>query len=116
MIMKRFIVLAAPLLLVGCSTFSSSAPQDWHQVGYQDGARGVVARSYAQLGNISATQQSEYDDGYNEGVRDYCHPNFAYQIGISGQQYQGVCGGMKQGQKFRLEWQRGYDVYQNSAM
>ncbi len=106
----------AVLVLSGCASGVTSQNQNWQKVGYQDGARGFAARSYTQLGHISAAQQSEYDEGYNEGVRHYCNPTFAYQIGLSGQDYLGVCDGMKQGQKFRMEWQRGWNAYQSSAM
>lgn len=114
--MKTLILLAVVTLLSGCAIDPISQSDNWHQVGYQDGARGFNARSYSQLGHISATQQTEYDQGYNEGIRYYCNPNFAYQIGLSGQEYLGVCDGMKQGQKFRMEWQRGWNAYQSSAM
>ncbi|CAH0541120.1 DUF2799 domain-containing protein [Vibrio marisflavi] len=114
--MKSFIFLFVVVLLSGCVSGLGASSDDWHQIGYQDGARGFNPRSYSQLGHINASEQTEYDEGYNEGIKYYCNPDYAYQIGLSGQDYLGVCDGMKQGQRFRMEWQRGWNAYQSSAM
>ena len=39
--------------------------------------------------------------------------NHAYQIGLSGQVYEGVCSGTEDAQRFRMEWQRGWDEFSN---
>ncbi|ODW89529.1 hypothetical protein BBL97_11120 [Vibrio parahaemolyticus] len=58
-------------------------------------------------------KSGDYDRGYLEGVAEYCNPDFAYQMGLSGQYYEGVCEGTEQAQKFRMEWQRGWNEYSN---
>ncbi|GAM62775.1 hypothetical protein JCM19232_1932 [Vibrio ishigakensis] len=50
-----------------------------------------------------------YEQGYTRGVAEYCNPNFAYQMGLSGQYYEGACEGREDAQKFRMEWQRGWN-------
>ncbi|MDN2481970.1 DUF2799 domain-containing protein [Vibrio astriarenae] len=111
--MNKLMVLGVAALMIGCasSTEDLIAKGDWYQVGYQEGLRGNTSRSVADLKQYSNVELSEYDKGYLTGVAEYCNPNFAYQIGLSGQYYEGVCEGMEEGQKFRMEWQRGWSEY-----
>ncbi|MGF1722245.1 DUF2799 domain-containing protein [Vibrio kyushuensis] len=113
--MKKIIALALVGSLVGCvsSTEQLAESGDWYQIGYQDGVKGHTERSYKDLAKLGGAKQSEYTEGYTEGVTEYCNPNFAYQMGISGQYYEGVCEGMPDSQKFRMEWQRGWAEYSN---
>ena len=84
-----------------------------HQIGYRDGVSGHTQRSYKELTSLGAVKQADYELGYTEGVSEYCNPDFAYQIGLSGQYYEGVCEGTEGAQKFRMEWQRGWSEHQN---
>jgi hypothetical protein len=86
-----------------------AAEGKWTEVGYRDGIKGQHSRSRGDLSKLGSANQAEYDAGYLEGITDYCNPNAAYQIGLSGQFYQGVCEGTEHGQKFRMEWQRGWN-------
>ncbi|CAM3119865.1 DUF2799 domain-containing protein [Vibrio mytili] len=106
------IVLA---LLVGCTATTQELAQagDWYQIGYQDGITGHTSKTMNELKKLGSVNQGDYDQGYLEGVTEYCNPDFAYQIGLSGQYYTGVCEGTKQAQKFRMEWQRGWNEYNN---
>ena len=101
------------VLLAGCvsSETQLAADGNWHQIGYQDGVKGHTERSYRDLSKLGAANQAEYDQGYEEGILEYCNPNVAYQIGLNGQEYMGVCDHLKSGQKFRMEWQRGWRDY-----
>ncbi|SJN53842.1 lipoprotein [Vibrio ruber DSM 16370] len=105
--------MAISLLLLGCSASEQSlATQgDWYQIGYRDGIAGHQQRSYQALHKLGAVQLADYDEGYDDGVTQYCNPDFAYQIGLSGQYYDGVCAGTPAGNRFRMEWQRGWDQY-----
>ncbi|MDA0149755.1 DUF2799 domain-containing protein [Vibrio sp. LaRot3] len=102
-------------LLAGCASSVEELAQqgDWHQIGYQDGISGNNSRSVQELVSLGAAIQADYDQGYLEGITEFCNPNVAYQIGLSGQYYEGVCEGTEQAQKFRMEWQRGWNEYQN---
>ncbi|EPM4286841.1 DUF2799 domain-containing protein [Vibrio alginolyticus] len=113
--MKKVTVGLALALLAGCTATTADLAKsgDWHQIGYQDGITGHTSRTMSELGELGSVKQSDYDQGYLEGLREYCNPAFAYQMGLSGQYYEGVCEGTEQAQKFRMEWQRGWNEYSN---
>ncbi|GEM74151.1 hypothetical protein VSA01S_02630 [Vibrio sagamiensis NBRC 104589] len=112
MIKKKMLSLLL-LSLSGCVSTTEELIKagDWYQVGYQDGVVGRPARTVKELSRLGQVQQGDYDQGYLKGVTEYCNPEFAYQIGLSGQYYEGVCEGTPQSQQFRMEWQRGWDSY-----
>lgn len=103
--------LLAVIMLAGCSAGVSelAAEGDWYEIGYRDGIKGQHPRTYSQLQKLGQVNHIDYDQGYLEGIAEYCNPDFAYQIGLSGQPYEGVCEGTEQAQKFRMEWQRGWN-------
>ncbi|WP_162045673.1 DUF2799 domain-containing protein [Vibrio taketomensis] len=109
--MKKLFSVMILSALAGCSSSIEDFAQagDWYQVGYQDGIRGVTARSINELSSMGNVNTADYDQGYLQGVTEYCDPNAAYQIGLSGQLYEGVCEGTEDAQRFRMEWQRGWD-------
>ncbi|MEF1255575.1 MULTISPECIES: DUF2799 domain-containing protein [unclassified Vibrio] len=113
--MRKIIVVAIMTVLTACvSSPEQLAKQgDWYQIGFQDGVSGHTQRSYKELTSLGAVKQADYETGYSEGIGQYCNPDFAYQIGLSGQYYEGVCEGTESAQKFRMEWQRGWNEYQN---
>lgn len=110
--MKTFIALLLGLVaLTGCSAGLEdlAAKGNWKEIGYRDGIKGQPPRSHRQLAELGIANQGQYDQGYLEGVSEYCNPDFAYQMGLSGHYYEGVCEGTEQAQKFRMEWQRGWN-------
>ena len=114
--MRKLVVVALLTILAGCATSIEQMAKsgDWYQIGYQDGVSGNVSRSVTELAKLGQANPADYDQGYLVGVEEYCNPNFAYQIGLSGQYYEGVCEGTEDAQRFRMEWQRGWSEYQNS--
>ncbi|NVD05777.1 DUF2799 domain-containing protein [Vibrio sp. JPW-9-11-11] len=111
---KLFVALLASLLAACASSPQQLANEgDWYQIGYQDGIVGHTARTFKELASLGSVKQSDYDQGYFDGVGEYCNPDFAYQMGLSGQYYEGVCEGTDEAQKFRMEWQRGWNEHQN---
>ncbi|QIA62546.1 DUF2799 domain-containing protein [Vibrio astriarenae] len=111
--MNKRLIAGLVVILAGCASSADDliAKGDWYQVGYQEGLRGNVSRSMADLSQYSNAEPAEYDKGYLSGIAEYCNPNVAYQIGLSGQYYEGVCENTEEGQKFRMEWQRGWMEY-----
>ncbi len=111
---KLLIAAAALTFLSACAPSQSelAAKGDWQAIGYQDGIKGVTARNYQSLTDLGEANIAEYNQGYLEGIKEFCDPQFAYQIGLSGQYYEGVCEGLPEGQKFRMEWQRGWNESQ----
>lgn len=90
---------------------------DWFAVGEQDGVRGLPSRSLSDLNKLAEKTGSinlsvgNYEAGYHVGIEKYCDVNNAYEIGLSGMQYLGVCAYRADGLRFRMEWQRGYDYF-----
>ena len=111
--MKKWLLLGSILLLCGCAVSDKELAEkgNWYQIGYRDGIAGLSQRSNHSLSELGLANQSEYDVGYMDGVDQYCNPNFAYQVGLSGQYYEGVCDGLKTGNRYRMEWQRGWEQY-----
>lgn len=120
--MKRLVtIIAAPLLLAACAGLDSTASlvedNNWIQLGQQDGLRGVPQRSPKEINALAAKYDASkisynnYEEGYLAGIDRYCNPSQAYQIGLDGNQYFGVCESHVDGQRFRMEWRRGYDNY-----
>lgn len=107
---QRLVALVMGTLLVGCSPSEFlTDDSDWYSVGYRDGVKGQTQRSFQDLSEYGQVNHADYDQGYLAGVKEYCNPAFAYQIGLSGSFYEGVCEGMPEAQKFRMEWQRGWN-------
>ncbi len=110
----KFIALSVlSAILVGCSASVQQLADDndWYQIGYRDGIKGSTSRSYDALKQYGDANIVDYDQGYMEGVSEYCNPDFAYQIGLSGSYFEGVCEGTEDAQRFRMEWQRGWNEY-----
>ncbi|ODS12269.1 DUF2799 domain-containing protein [Vibrio scophthalmi] len=114
--MRKLMAVALLTILAGCASSVEQLAKagDWYQVGYQDGVSGNTERSFSDLAKLGEANQADYNQGYLTGVEEYCNPNFAYQIGLSGQYYEGVCEGTEDAQEFRMEWQRGWNDQQNS--
>lgn len=109
--MKKIIITTSLFIgLMGCSASIQQLAKegDWSEIGYRDGLRGQTQRSYRSLSEYGQANQADYEQGYLKGVTEYCDPNHAYQIGVSGFYYEGVCEGTEQAQQFRMEWQRGW--------
>ncbi len=108
-----FIIVATMLLGCVASTEQLAQKGDWYTIGYQDGIRGNHQRSVSALAKLGSTKHGDYDQGYLTGIEEFCNPNHAYQMGLTGKYYDGVCEGTEEAQKFRMEWQRGWYEYSN---
>lgn len=111
--MKKWIVIGFIFSLTGCAVGESQWIKEgnWFEIGYQDAIAGHSQRSYQSLLELGSAKVSDYELGYQKGLTQYCNPNAAYQIGLSGQYYEGICEGTEQAQRFRMEWQRGWNEY-----
>lgn len=113
--MRNLIGLMLLTTLFACTSTTQQLAEegDWYAIGYQDGIRGNDQRSSRELTKLGSANHSDYDQGYLVGIEEFCNPNHAYHVGLSGQHYDGVCEGTEDAQKFRMEWQRGWDDYSN---
>ncbi len=115
--MRALFIVATSLLAFGCAKGVDDLAKEgsWDQIGYQDGVRGQLSRSYSDLNKLGEAVHSEYDAGYQRGIIEFCDADFAYQIGLSGQYYTGACEGLPEAQRFRMEWQRGWTDYSQQS-
>lgn len=96
---NRLLGLLIPLLaMTGCAGMSEQqcAVTDWRSVGFEDG---VAGRTVSAIGNYRqacskygySPDLQAYRAGHAEGVEVYCRPGRGFEVGRSGQRYQGVC-------------------------
>ena len=90
--------LALALLLSGCSSMSQNEclTVDWRTVGYEDGVDGYQGDRIAQHRKACAkygvsTDLALYQQGREQGLREYCRPANGYRVGLQGSSYTGVC-------------------------
>jgi hypothetical protein len=69
---------------------------DWRTVGYEDGVNGYPGDRIAQHRKACAkygvsTDLPLYQQGREQGLREYCQPANGYRVGVQGSSYTGVC-------------------------
>ena len=90
--------LSLSVLAGGCATMSAEdcTGADWQTLGLADGASGQTLAKADRRANacakhgISMNRQA-YDQGRDQGLRQYCVAGTAYQLGVEGRSYNGVC-------------------------
>ncbi|MBW2423461.1 MAG: DUF2799 domain-containing protein [Deltaproteobacteria bacterium] len=80
----------------GTMSESQCAAGDWQTVGYRDGAIGLrstrlLAHQDACVPHDVIPQRDEYMLGWREGIREFCDPDNAFQVGRSGRIHHNVC-------------------------
>jgi hypothetical protein len=90
--------LGCALLLASCATMSPEECQlaDWREVGLRDGLRGEPLALLGKRANdcskvAVAIDQEAYQQGRAQGLRNYCRPDQAVPLGLSGAGYASVC-------------------------
>jgi hypothetical protein len=95
--------LFAVLLLVvaglgGCASMSGDEclASDWEAIGYEDGARGYTSDHLGQYRKACAKHGvtpdfADYQAGREQGLVEYCQPGRAFNVGVNGGRYNGVC-------------------------
>lgn len=69
---------------------------DWYAIGFEDGARGYTAdamsnrRKACAKHGVRADFQA-YQDGREEGLKEFCQPQRGFNLGAGGGRYHGVC-------------------------
>src|SRR3569833_2005101 len=93
------LAVAVTLLgLAGCASMSKDEclAVDWRTVGYEDGVQGYPGDHIAQHRKACAkygvrADLALYQEGRNQGLREFCQPINGYNIGVRGGAYRGVC-------------------------
>lgn len=88
---------------------------DWRTVGYEDGVEGYSGDRIAQHRKACAkygvsTDLSLYQQGRQEGLREYCQPANGYRLGVRGGSYGGICPAPLQG-AFVAAFESGHQLY-----
>lgn len=117
---RNFIILVAgaAAALAGCATMSPEecAVADWRALGAVDGERGETLATFENRQQTCAKNGivadfDAYKLGRADGLVSFCRPERAFQFGLDGGAYRGVCPA-ETDTAFRMNWERGYAVYQ----
>ena len=95
---KSMIAASAILALSGCAGMNQAecTSADWRVIGFEDG---TVGRTQARIGEYRkdcaehgvSPNLALYQQGYTEGVRNFCIESSGFNQGRSGSSYHGVC-------------------------
>src|SRR5215468_2471108 len=85
-------------LLAGCASMSKDEclAVDWRTIGYEDGVEGRSGDRIAEHRKACAkygvrADLDLYQQGRNQGLREFCQPVNGYRLGVRGGTYYGVC-------------------------
>ena len=97
----HLIIIAAVLALGGCGGGASVSQNqciasDWQTLGYRDGINGVnssqlLAHQDACVKHGIIPDREGYMLGWREGIREYCQPYNAFNVGQRGVRYDNIC-------------------------
>lgn len=93
-----FVAVAAVAWLAGCASLSESqcVAGDWAGIGFRDGAAGrpetqIVRHAEACAGVGVQPDAVAWRAGREQGLRRYCTPDNAYEVGRRGEALRDVC-------------------------
>ncbi|MCH9769541.1 MAG: DUF2799 domain-containing protein [Gammaproteobacteria bacterium] len=69
---------------------------NWYSMGYEDGSQGKYQRDLSKdiqdCARFKLTVNTvKYHRGWQAGVRQFCQPNTAYNLGVNGATYNNIC-------------------------
>ena len=93
---------AAFMTLSGCATTQSLTPQqcqasNWQEIGYADGIKGRSGAYFGHYANSCASvggatpNRIQWEQGRQQGLKNYCTELNAYKLGREGYDWQPVC-------------------------
>lgn len=98
--MSRYLLLALPLGLLACDPISEDQCRfgDWTGIGLEDGQKGrpaSILQEYTEIcGALGISpERSIYLAARQEGLKTYCTPRTAYEVGRRGNKLSPVCTG-----------------------
>ena len=107
------------LLLAGCAGPAMNQAEcnyaDWREVGYTDGAKGVVRTEFSRYREACAEHgvapdYTAYGEGHDDGTRVFCTEDTGYSKGQNGYTYSGVCPG-DIAEEFLQGYRAGREIY-----
>lgn len=91
-------ILVVLLALQGCATMNEQecVTGDWYAIGYEDGVQGRTGDRIAKYRKACADHNvtpdfRAYQDGREEGLREFCQPQIGFRVGQRGGSYSGIC-------------------------
>ena len=91
-------ILVVLFALQSCATMSEQecVTGDWYAIGYEDGVQGRNADRIGKHRKACADHNvtpdlSAYQEGRDEGLREFCQPQIGFKVGERGGSYSGVC-------------------------
>jgi len=92
------LILFAGLFLTACATMNKNecVSADWEMIGYEDGSNGASAGRLQKHREACAKHSvtpdfSQYQSGYDEGLKRFCTDRVGFTKGKSGYNYKGIC-------------------------
>ena len=96
--LARFGILAGLCALAGCSSMSANEclATDWRTVGYEDGVSGYsgdrVGHYRKACSKHGVTPDlNAYQNGRDQGLKEFCKPLNGFHVGAGGRGYNGIC-------------------------
>lgn len=96
--MKKALFTLVVLVTASCATLNKEECQtsNWQDVGFKDGSQGESTTHFAKHAKACSehgiTPNRElYDTGYREGLRAFCTPDRAYELGRNAGYYGVTC-------------------------
>ncbi|PCH57449.1 MAG: hypothetical protein COC15_01070 [Legionellales bacterium] len=114
-----FIIITTTLALAGCSASKLNEDQcaniDWYGLGETEGEAGQKRRKLKAEVRSCAKHGIEvdpnlYSNGWNSGIKGYCTPEIAYNLGRINKSFPNVCPDSLQAE-FRDAYNRGLDNF-----
>jgi len=94
----NILAAVAVLGLSGCATMSADecVTSDWTAIGFEDGSRGYTADRLGSHRKACAKHGvtpnfAAYQSGHAQGVEAFCQPGRAFNYGVNGGNYNGIC-------------------------
>lgn len=95
---RMALALMALFAMQGCASMSQEecVTGDWYAIGYEDGARGRNADRIGKYRKACADHDitpdlRAYQEGREEGLREFCRPQTGFAVGRRGNSYSGIC-------------------------
>jgi len=91
-------LVAISVILQACATMNENECRlsDWRTIGYEDGAAGYPASRIGEHRQACAKHGiapdlAAYQQGRDEGLRQFCQPNNGFNLGARGGSFNGAC-------------------------
>ena len=116
------LIVLLGLLASGCASMGEDECRvaDWRAIGYEDGARGNAASHLGQRREACAEYGvtpnfAAYQQGRDDGLREYCTPASGYRVGRNGRSPTAVCPSELRGD-FRDAYKSGREIHQAASV